>query len=88
MVHAVPELMGRSLPELIENEDRVAEIIEGEETRFAHTLDIGTATTRNFIERYAERTSYDHRRVFMRRRGTADNTFGARGPGNGCLAGV
>ena len=41
MVFAVRDLMKDAYPELIETADRVAETIKGEETRFAHTLDIG-----------------------------------------------
>ncbi len=41
MVFAVRDLMKDAYPELIESADRVAEMIKGEETRFAHTLDVG-----------------------------------------------
>jgi alanyl-tRNA synthetase len=41
MVFAVRDLMKDAYPELIESANRVAEMIKGEETRFAHTLDIG-----------------------------------------------
>jgi alanyl-tRNA synthetase len=41
MVFAVRDLMKDAYPELVESADRVAEMINGEETRFAHTLDIG-----------------------------------------------
>ena len=41
MVFAVRDLMKDAYPELIETANRVAETIKGEETRFAHTLDIG-----------------------------------------------
>jgi alanyl-tRNA synthetase len=41
MVFGVRDLMKDAYPELIESADRVAETIKGEETRFAHTLDIG-----------------------------------------------
>ncbi len=58
MVHAVSELMGSAYPELIENEDSVAEIIEGEETRFAHTLDIGLRQLETLLK--DTRRSYDH----------------------------
>ncbi len=43
MVYAVRDLMKDAYPELIESADRVAEMIKGEETRFAHTLDMGLA---------------------------------------------
>ncbi len=41
MVFAVRDLMKDAYPELTESADRVAEMIKGEETRFAHTLDVG-----------------------------------------------
>ncbi len=41
MVFAVRDLMKDAYPELIESANRVSETIRGEETRFAHTLDIG-----------------------------------------------
>jgi alanyl-tRNA synthetase len=41
MVFAVRDLMKDAYPELIETANRVSETIKGEETRFAHTLDVG-----------------------------------------------
>ncbi len=41
MVFAVRDLMKDAYPELVETATRVSETIKGEETRFAHTLDIG-----------------------------------------------
>ena len=41
MVFAVRDLMKDAYPELVESAERVAEMIKGEETRFAHTLDVG-----------------------------------------------
>ncbi len=41
MVFAVSDLMKDAYPELVETANRVSETIKGEETRFAHTLDIG-----------------------------------------------
>ena len=41
MAFAVRDLMKDAYPELIETTERVSETIKGEETRFAHTLDIG-----------------------------------------------
>ena len=46
MVFAVRDLMKDAYPELIETANRVAETIKGEETRFAHTLDIGLEAAR------------------------------------------
>ena len=43
MVFAVRDLMKDAYPELVESADRVAEMIKGEETRFAHTLDEGSS---------------------------------------------
>ena len=41
MVFAVRDLMKDGYPELVESSNRVAEVIKGEETRFAHTLSEG-----------------------------------------------
>jgi len=41
MVYAVRDLMRDAYPELVESAPRVYEIVKGEETRFAHTLDEG-----------------------------------------------
>ena len=41
MVFAVRDLMKDAYPELAETANRVSETIKGEETRFAHTLDVG-----------------------------------------------
>jgi alanyl-tRNA synthetase len=41
MVYAVRDLMKDAYPELNESAERVAKVIEAEERRFAHTLDIG-----------------------------------------------
>jgi alanyl-tRNA synthetase len=41
MAFAVRDMMKDAYPELIESASRVSETIKGEETRFAHTLDIG-----------------------------------------------
>ena len=41
MVFAVRDLMKDAYPELLETASRVSETIKAEETRFAHTLDIG-----------------------------------------------
>ena len=41
MVFAVRDLMKDAYPELIESSNRVAEMIKGEETRFARTLNVG-----------------------------------------------
>ncbi len=43
MVFAVRDLMKDAYPELIESANRVSETIKGEETRFAHTMDVGFA---------------------------------------------
>jgi alanyl-tRNA synthetase len=41
MVFAVRDQMKDAYPELVETANRVSETIKGEETRFAHTLDVG-----------------------------------------------
>jgi alanyl-tRNA synthetase len=41
MVEAVTDLMKDAYPELLETQSRVAKIVQGEEIRFSHTLDIG-----------------------------------------------
>ncbi len=38
--------MKDAYPELVESANRVAETIKGEETRFAHVMDVGLNTTR------------------------------------------
>jgi alanyl-tRNA synthetase len=43
MVYAVRDLMEDAYPELVESAPRVYEIVKGEETRFAATLDVGLA---------------------------------------------
>ena len=50
MVFAVRDMMKDAYPELIESANRVAETIKGEETRFAHTLDIGLSRLEDLIE--------------------------------------
>jgi alanyl-tRNA synthetase len=51
MVFAVRDLMKDAYPELIESANRVSETIKGEETRFAHTLDIGLNRLEELIVR-------------------------------------
>ncbi|MBV9088175.1 MAG: alanine--tRNA ligase, partial [Acidobacteriaceae bacterium] len=41
MVYAVRDLMKDAYPELIDSAERVATMVKGEETRFAHTLTLG-----------------------------------------------
>jgi alanyl-tRNA synthetase len=41
MVFAVRDLMKNAYPELVEGAEHVAKVVQGEETRFAHTLDVG-----------------------------------------------
>ena len=49
MVFAVRDLMKDAYPEIVETANRVSETIKGEETRFAHTLDIGLQTLEDDI---------------------------------------
>ncbi len=74
MVYAVCDLMKDAYPELIESADRVAEMIKGEETRFAHTLDIGLSRLEELIQRAKKgwtlpRTTDDAIRVFLKETG-------------------
>ncbi|MGZ7038661.1 MAG: alanine--tRNA ligase [Thermoanaerobaculia bacterium] len=41
MVYAVRDLMKDAYPELVDSAERVATMVKGEETRFAHTLELG-----------------------------------------------
>jgi len=50
MVFAVRDLMKDAYPELIETATRVSETIKGEETRFAHTIEIGWEHLEDDIE--------------------------------------
>ncbi len=50
MVFAVRDLMKDAYPELIESATRVSETIKGEETRFAHTLDIGLVKLQEVLD--------------------------------------
>ncbi|HEY4933263.1 MAG TPA: alanine--tRNA ligase [Terriglobales bacterium] len=62
MVVAVRDMMQDAYPELIESASRVSETIKGEETRFAHTLDIGLKRLEDLLaaaERWAENLSED-----------------------------
>jgi alanyl-tRNA synthetase len=41
MVYAVCELMCGAYPEIAQNVGRIVQVVEGEETRFAHVMDVG-----------------------------------------------
>src|ERR1035437_6645702 len=74
MVFAVRDLMKDAYPELIETTERVSETIRGEETRFAHTLDIGLQRLEELIERarsgwYFSGTTDDAIRGFLKQIG-------------------
>ena len=47
--------MKDAYPELIESANRVAEMIKGEETRFAHTLDIGLGRLEELLNEVGQR---------------------------------
>jgi alanyl-tRNA synthetase len=49
MVYAVRDLMKDAYPELVESAERVAKVVHAEETRFAHTLNIGLAKLEELI---------------------------------------
>jgi alanyl-tRNA synthetase len=50
MVHAVRDLMKGAYPELVESAGRVSAVVQGEETRFAHTLDAGLGRWEDDLE--------------------------------------
>ena len=50
MVFAVRDLMQDAYPELNETTDRVSRVVLSEETRFAHTLDIGLKRLEELLE--------------------------------------
>jgi alanyl-tRNA synthetase len=54
MVYAVRDLMKDAYPELVESASRVYEIAKVEETRFAHTLDVGLARLERELADVAE----------------------------------
>ena len=60
MVFAVRDLMKDAYPELVESANRVAEMIKGEETRFAHTLDLGLQRLEEVILEAAPPTAPEH----------------------------
>jgi alanyl-tRNA synthetase len=49
MVYAVRDLMKDAYPELVESAERVSKIVHTEETRFAHTLDVGLGELEKLI---------------------------------------
>jgi alanyl-tRNA synthetase len=55
MVYAVRDLMKDAYPELVESADRVAEMVKGEETRFAHTLAVGMKRLDELLEKEWDR---------------------------------
>jgi alanyl-tRNA synthetase len=50
MVHAVCDQMCGAYPEVKENVQRIVQVVEGEETRFAHTLAIGLKRLEDLIK--------------------------------------
>ena len=57
MVFAVRDLMQDAYPELKETAERVSQSVLAEETRFAHTLDVGLEKLENLLETSLERLS-------------------------------
>src|SRR5262249_34619569 len=55
MVYAVRDLMKDAYPELVESAPRVYEIVKGEETRFAHTLDVGLSRLEDLLNAIDQR---------------------------------
>ena len=55
MVFAVRDRMKDAYPEIVETTERVSETIKGEETRFAHTLDIGLSRLEELLNEVDQR---------------------------------
>ncbi|MGB7554410.1 MAG: alanine--tRNA ligase [Candidatus Korobacteraceae bacterium] len=89
MVFAVRDLMKDAYPELVETANRVSETIKGEETRFAHTLDVGMSELDRLITEVtklhheAEGIMYAHQAGklidYLKSGGTASPYFHERG---------
>ena len=56
MVFAVRDLMKDAYPELVESTNRVVETIKGEETRFAHVMDVGLSRLEDLLNAIDQRT--------------------------------
>ena len=56
MVFAVRDLMQDAYPELKDSADRVSKTVYVEETRFAHTLDVGLGKLEELLEEFQGRT--------------------------------
>ncbi|HUL18845.1 MAG TPA: alanine--tRNA ligase, partial [Steroidobacteraceae bacterium] len=54
MVYAVRDEMKDAYPELVDSADRVSTVVQGEEVRFAHTLDVGLEKLDALITKTAE----------------------------------
>jgi alanyl-tRNA synthetase len=54
-VYAVRDLMKDAYPELVESAPRVYEIVKNEETRFAHTLDVGLSRLEDLLNAIDQR---------------------------------
>ena len=68
MVFAVRDLMQDAYPELNETVDRVSKAVQAEETRFAHTLDLGLAKLEELLdeaERWLEGTPDENLRKVL-----------------------
>ena len=55
MVFAVRDLMQDAYPELIETSERISQNVLAEETRFAHTLDVGLEKLENLLKQSPEK---------------------------------
>ena len=55
MVYAVRDLMKDAYPELNETADRVSKSVQAEETRFAHTMEVGLEKLETLLKASAER---------------------------------
>jgi len=59
MVFAVRDLMRDAYPELTENADRVSKAVLAEETRFAHTMEVGLEKLEDLLQHSPERLAGD-----------------------------
>ncbi len=59
MIYAVRDLMQDAYPELNESADRVSKAVQVEETRFAHTMDVGLEKLETLLKNSSERLAGD-----------------------------
>ncbi|MFI5088998.1 MAG: alanine--tRNA ligase [Terriglobales bacterium] len=61
MVYAVRDQMKDAYPELVDSADRVSTVVQGEEVRFAHTLNIGLKQLDQELQPYIEQVGKAHK---------------------------